>query len=71
MTAQAKQTFLEEWREANAMLLMDGGLSVPAEGVEESKFFTGIIFSPSYCKDAVPALQDLNQVDGCLTQFGK
>ena len=53
------------------MLLMDGGMSVPAEGVEESKFVTGIIFSPSYCKDAVPELQDLYQVDACHTQFGK
>ena len=34
MTAQAKQTFLEQWRESNAMMLMDGGMSVTAEGVE-------------------------------------
>jgi hypothetical protein len=71
MTAEQKQKFLEEWREANASMLMDGGLSLPAEVGEESKFFTGIIFSPSYCKDAVPELQDLYQVDACHTQFGK
>jgi hypothetical protein len=71
MTAKEKQTFLEEWREENALLLMDGGLSVPAEVVEESKFFTGIIFLPSYCKDAVPELQDLYQVDACHLEFEK
>jgi len=71
MTAKAKLTFLEEWREANALLLKDGRLSLPAEGVEESKFFTGIIFSPSYCKDAVPELQDVYQVDACHLEFGK
>ncbi len=71
MTAKEKQTFLEEWREENALLLKDGGLSLPAEGVEESKFFTGIIFSPSYCKDAVPELQDVYQVDACHLEFGK
>ena len=71
MTANEKQTFLEEWREDNALLLMDGGLSLPAEGGEESKFFTGIIFSPSYCKDAVPELQDVYQVDACHLEFGK
>ena len=64
-------TFLEQWRKANAMMLMDGRLSVPAEGVEEFKFFTGIIFSTNYCKYAVPELQDVQQVDGCHTQFGK
>ena len=53
------------------MMLMDGGLSVPAEGVGESTFFTGIIFSPKYCKDAVPELQDVLQVDGSHTQFVK
>ena len=52
-------------RKENAIMLMDGGMSIPAEGVEESKFFTGIIISPNYCKDAVPELQDLKQVDGC------
>ena len=62
MTAQSKMTFLEQWRKANAMMLLDGGLSVPSEGVEESKFFTGIIFSPSYCKNAVPELQDLDKL---------
>ena len=30
MTKQSKMTFLEKWRKENAMMLMDGGLSVPA-----------------------------------------
>ncbi len=30
MTAKEKQTFFEEWREANSMFLMNGGLSLPA-----------------------------------------
>ena len=44
---------------------------VTADGEEESKFFTGIIFSPKYATAAVPALQQCVQVDACHMQFGK
>jgi hypothetical protein len=71
MTSQSKMTFLEKWRKSNAMMLMSGGLAVPAEGEEESEFFTGIIFSPKYATDAVPELQQCVQVDACHMQFGK
>ena len=50
MKANEKMAFLEKWREKNAKMLINGGLALTADGLEQSKFFNGIFFSPKYTK---------------------
>jgi hypothetical protein len=75
MTRQDKVTYLKSWKVANMQMLIDAGLDPVTQGIMEghttSKFVSGLFFSTSAAKNAVPLLQQVFQGDACHMNFGK
>ena len=71
MTAASKREFIMTWRNVNSSMLQEIGLGLPVPGQPTYPFFSGIFFSPSYTKSALPYLQQVFQADACHTSFGK
>ena len=60
MTKQEKVAYLKSWKVANMQMLIDDGLDCVTKGIMEghttSKFVSGLLFSTSASKNAVPLL---------------
>jgi hypothetical protein len=71
MTKAEKIEFVSNWKLENMEVLEDGGLGEPQLGAVPLKFFSGILFSTSGARKAVPFLQQVFQADACHMNFGK
>ncbi len=71
MTKDEKIECVTNWKLKNKEVLVDGGLGEPETGAVPLKFFSGILFSTSGARKAVPFLQRVFQADACHMSFGK
>jgi hypothetical protein len=71
MTKVEKIDFITKWKLENKEVLEDGELGEPQLGDVPHKFFSGILFSTSGARKAVPFLQQVFQADACHMSFGK
>ncbi len=65
MTKAEKIEFVSNWKLENKEVLEDGGLGEPKLGAVPLKFFSGILFSTSGARKAIPFLQQVFQADAC------
>ncbi len=75
MTKDEKISFLKSWKLQNIQMLIDSGLDQNTQGVMHGNmslsFVTGLFFSTSAAKKAVPLLQKAFQGDAAHVNFGK
>ncbi len=75
MTKQDKISYLKSWKVKNIQMLIDGGLDRVTHGAvhghSPSSFVTGLFFSTSAARKAVPLLQKAFQGDAAHVSFGK
>ena len=75
MTKQEKIMYLKEWKAANIQMLIDGGIHRETQAMIHAhnppSFVSGLFFSTSAAKKAVPHLQQVFQCDAAHVNFGK
>jgi hypothetical protein len=71
MTREEKMLYMMKWKTDHGKMLLDGGLGTLPPGCPVPSFVSGVLFTISASKKAVPHLQQVFQADAAHMSFGE